>query len=203
MESKIEAINRMRCALEYDFWLIEECLQIYFAFEKGKRENISEGMIFRNKDYANLERVLKQNIDHTVVIHFWNIIGEINKTCRHNIHTYCAAIQENLDPWVKTFFKIDDEDDLDEIKRDILENTHGVTDYVVQMKSRKNSLYNRIHNWRDNVFAHFDDEKNPGIMYIPLLKSNDFTILREQFIRENHIDYIELDQEIKSFESVF
>jgi hypothetical protein len=202
MESEIEVINRMRCALEYDFWIIDECLQVFFAFDKGRKENIVSGEIYKNKDYAAVDRVIMQSIDHAVIIHFWNIVGGNVRTCKHNIRSYCERIENNLDQWVESYYKNTDADHKMQIKRDIQSNISELVKHIDHVKSIENNLYDRVHNWRDNVFAHFDDDTNPGSMYVPLL-NDEFVKLREAFIKNNHIEYSELDLERESLYKIF
>lgn len=139
----------------------------------------------KNYEYAPFINYIKVLMDHTIIIHLWNLVGT-SKNNKHNLYTYIEDVKNNIDDYVKTFLHTKTVEGFVDPIKEIKESIEHFEEYHKRLNSGDNPFSLRLKSWRNKVYAHID--KNPGIShFMPLNNST------SNWVAQNEIRYSEIE----------
>ena len=149
MSSVCEILRIQRYAIIEDFQLINDSLEIINAFRHEKQTIDSNFHPFFEHLLISLE--------HLIIIRLWNLISD-NSNCKHNLQIFSSNIIDNLDEYSKHIWpKIPNGKKREEQNEELIKDINDLRECLSEI--RNDGFYGKVKNWRNQFFAHFDDDK--------------------------------------------
>ncbi|MRR08643.1 hypothetical protein EG831_00800 [bacterium] len=179
-----EILRRQRIAIIEDFQLIHDSLAIIDAINR-EREGI-------DRNYDPFIDHLLISSEHLIGIKLWNLIAK-KESSQHNLHKFVTNISKSIDAYSKQIWpQIISDEERNRKNQSIIKNIKILSTTLEGLI--KDPLYTKINNWRDQVFAHFDDSQIIGRLYCDngTISSKSFVQIREKWVSDNKLTFCQI-----------